>query len=128
MLVPGQGPTGMIPPDPIDPTDSVTRYRLASRTPATPSSSTENPSSGWLSSQPSPHATLSIYKLVGTRTYRDGVFQSAVWVVTLRAGAGHRHDHRVHRLPAGVPHAGDAQQQHGESAEQLARGAAPPNT
>ena len=86
MLVPGQGPTGMIPPDPIDPTNSVTRYRLASRTPATPSSSTENPPSGWLSSQPSPHATLSIYKLVGTRTYRDGVFQSAVWVVTLVRG------------------------------------------
>ena len=67
-------------------TTSVTRYRRASRTPATPSRSTENPPSGWLSSQPSPHATQSIYKLVGTRTYHDDVFQSAVWAVTLVRG------------------------------------------
>ena len=120
MLVPGQGPTGMIP-DPIDPTNSVTRYRLASRTPATPSSSTENPPSSWLSSQPSPHATLSIYKLVGTRTYRDGVFQSAVWVVTLVRGPVIVTTTEFTGYRRASPHAGDAQQQHGESAERLVR-------
>ena len=31
---------------------------------------------------PTLHATLSIYKLVGTRTYHDDVFPSAVWAVT----------------------------------------------
>ena len=61
-------------------------YRLASSTPATPSSSTENPS-GWSASQPPPHATQNIYKLEGTRTYDDSdVFQSAVWAVTYVRG------------------------------------------
>ena len=58
-----------------------TGYRLATSTPATPSSSTEDPG-GWSSSQPSATTTQGVYKLVGTRTYHDGVFHSAVWVVT----------------------------------------------
>ena len=76
--------------DPEVTTSTVTRYQLASSRPATPPSSTENPPApDWdLVAQPPQHATLSIYKLVGTRTYDDDVFRSSVWAVTFVQGPG----------------------------------------
>ena len=76
----------VVDPTPVVTTTSVTRYQLASSRPATPPSSTENPPSGWSVAQPPQHATLSIYKLVGTRTYDDDVFRSSVWAVTFVQG------------------------------------------
>ena len=79
-----QGPS---PPGPVVTTTTVTRYQLAASTPATPPSSTENPPAGWdLVAHPPQHVAFSIYKLVGTRTYDDDVFRSAVWAVTFVQG------------------------------------------
>ena len=67
-------------------TNMFTGYRRAISTPATPSSSTESPSGSWFMVNPGATTTLGVYKLTGTRTYHDGVFHSAVWVVTRVSG------------------------------------------
>ena len=61
----------------------ITRYARAASPPAKPSSSTETPGAPWTStSEPSPTATLNVYRLSWTRTYRDSVFESASGTVT----------------------------------------------
>ena len=72
---------------PVVSTDPITRYQLADSRPATPPSSMENPPAEWdRVARPPQHATLSIYQLVGTRTYDDDVFRSSVWAVTFVQG------------------------------------------
>lgn len=64
-------------------TSVVTRYARAASQPGAPSSSTETPGSPWtFASEPDPTTTRNVYKLVWTRTYHDGVFQSASGVIT----------------------------------------------
>ena len=65
-------------------TDTFQRWARATRQPAAPSRNTETPSSSTWSytSQPQPTSTEAVFELLGTRTYEDGVFQSAVWTVT----------------------------------------------
>ena len=70
-----------VPTGTVVTTDPFTGYMRASSTPDTPMSSTENPS-GWLATDPGATTLLGVYKLEGTRTYHDDVFQSAEWVVT----------------------------------------------
>ena len=82
-----QGPIGVRPP--VVTTTAFTGYQLAASSPTAPSNTDENPpqSTGiWSSTRPDPSFTLSIYRLVGTRTYHDDVFQSAVWAVTFVRG------------------------------------------
>ena len=70
-------------------TSTVTGYRRATSTPSTPISRRETLPSGWVGFRPGPTVNQDEYSLVGVRTYRGGVFQSASWTVTLtRARTG----------------------------------------
>ena len=74
-------PIGTTEPTGVVTTSSVTRYQRASSTPSRPSSSTEDPPSGWSRSRPNPTSSQGVYRLVGTRTYIDDVFQSTSWSI-----------------------------------------------
>ena len=73
--------TAPVPPGVVVTTRAFLGYKQASSTPDTPLSSTETPS-GWVATNPGATALLGVYKLEGTRTYHDNVFQSAEWAVT----------------------------------------------
>ena len=65
-------------------TDIFVGYRRAVSQPNAPSVTVENPS-GWTSTELTPTATENVYRLDGTRTYLDAVFQRASWSVSLHA-------------------------------------------
>ena len=83
-----EAPTGSTDPVGVVSTTSVTRYRRATSRPSRPSSSTEDVPDGWDRTEPTATSTQGVYRLVGTRTYIDGVFQSTSWSITLRQSPG----------------------------------------
>ena len=95
-----------MPPGTIIRTDPFTGYMQASSTPDTPLSSTENPSrTDWPATNPGPTTLLGVYKLTGTRTYHDDVFQSAEWAVTRVRGpiiVVNTFEY-IYRLSVGIP-------------------------
>ena len=61
---------------------TYTGYQRGSSAPSVPSSSTEDAPSGWSTTRPNPTSTQGVYRLSGTRSYRNGTFTSATWSVT----------------------------------------------
>ena len=69
-------------------TDTITRYARAASQPSAPSTSAQTPGSLWtLTIEPAPTSSLAVWRIIGTRTYRNGVFQSTSWAIDKRADA-----------------------------------------